>query len=194
MPGKVKESGQKLRLFHFSDDGGISEFAPRRPDVVPPRPPGREWLNDPLVWAIEEDFQFLYLFPRNCPRVLVWPKPDSTKQDQKVWMGSGGFRAVAYAEEDWLARIQSASIYRYELPGETFENLEDAGMWVSRWTVSPTGLSPVTDLPTRLADLRVDLRIVDSLLSIQPVWQTTLHVSSIRMRNAKERQGATHGH
>jgi hypothetical protein len=184
MPGKVKESGQKLRLFHFSDDGGISEFAPRRPDVVPPRPPGREWLNDRLVWAIEEAFQFLYLFPRNCPRVLVWPTPTSTEADRKVWMGSDEPRAVAYVEADWTARIQSASTYRYDLPSETFENLEDAGMWVSRRAVSPTGLSPVTDLPTRLADLRVDVRIVASLLSIQRVWKTTLHVSSIRLRNA----------
>ncbi len=194
MPRKVKERPENLRLFHFSGDGEISKFAPRRPDMLSPRPQGKAWLNGPLVWAIEEAFQFLYLFPRDCPRVLAWPNAGSTEQDQKVWIGSDGFRAVAYAEEDWLAQIQSATIFRYELPHETFENLEDAGMWVSRRVVKPVGVSRLDDLPARLANLRVDLRFVSSLLSIQPVWRTTLHVSGIRLRNAKEGQGFTHGH
>jgi hypothetical protein len=186
MPGKVKESRRRLRLFHFSEDGAIPEFVPRQPRILPQRPAGLDWLNDPLVWAIEDAFQFLYLFPRECPRILAWPKAGSIELDQKVWMGPGRFRAVAWIEADWLVRLQSTVVFRYQLPASSFENLDDAGMWVSRFPVKPVQVSRLDDLPGRLADSGVDLRIVGSLLSIQMIWQSTLHVSGIRLRNARQ--------
>ena len=42
----------------------------------------------------------------------------------------------------------------------------------------------VDDLPARLKQQDVDLRIVDSLLPLRAVWNTTLHASGIRLRNA----------
>jgi hypothetical protein len=175
-----------LRLFHFSEDGSIPEFVPRSPKVLPMRPHGGEGLNEPLVWAIEEEFQFLYLFPRDCPRVVVWPRLGSTKQDQIVWMRAKRFRAVAFIEADWLVRLQSAIIFRYEFPVLSFKNLDDAGMWISTQAVEPMGVSRLDRLPADLSGLDVDLRIVDSFLSIQEVWQSTLHVSALRLRNATQ--------
>lgn len=40
------------QLFHFSEDGDIQRFGPKRVQVPSTRAPGREWLNGPLVWAI----------------------------------------------------------------------------------------------------------------------------------------------
>jgi hypothetical protein len=69
------------RLFHFSEDATIESFVPRSVEVPTPRPPGDEWLNDPLVWAVTEDKQATYLFPRDCPRIVLWLTPTTTPYD-----------------------------------------------------------------------------------------------------------------
>ena len=60
-----------MRLFHFSDDPDISEFVPRPVLIPSQRPAGREWLNGPLVWAIEEEFDFV----GSEVSVSHWEKP-----------------------------------------------------------------------------------------------------------------------
>jgi len=67
-----------MRLFHFSDDPRIEVFEPRSPRVLAVRPSGQQWLNGPLVWAIDESHSILYLFPRECPRVVIWPTRQTT--------------------------------------------------------------------------------------------------------------------
>jgi hypothetical protein len=60
-----------MRVFHFSDDSAIATFEPR-PMLVPSKHTAEiEWLNGPLVWAIDESVDFMYLFPRHCPRILI---------------------------------------------------------------------------------------------------------------------------
>ena len=83
-----------------------------------------------------------------------------------------------------------ASLYRYDLPPETFETLDDAGMWISRAAVTPFGMKALFDLPAALAADDVDLRPLPSLAPLRDVWSTTLHVSGIRLRNAKDWPGA----
>src|SRR5580692_5650473 len=75
------------RLFHFSDDPAIAVFTPRPVRVPAERGPGREWLNGPLVWAIDEPRQPMYLFPRDCPRILLWLTPQTTEADKALWWG-----------------------------------------------------------------------------------------------------------
>ena len=77
-----------------------------------------------------------------------------------------------------------ARLYRYELPTEPFECLDDAGMWVSRQAVTPSAMTEVADLPAALADCDVELRAVDSLVPLRGVWSSSLHASGIRLRNA----------
>ena len=52
-------------LYHFSEEPDIPEFVPRA--VEASRPPGREWLNSPLVWAIDAWHAPCYLFPPGLP-------------------------------------------------------------------------------------------------------------------------------
>jgi cyclic pyranopterin phosphate synthase len=40
--------------------------------------------------------------------------------------------------------------------------------------------------PIAVHAVEVDLRVVDSLLPLKPLWETTLHTSGIRLRNARE--------
>jgi len=149
------------------------------------RSPGMEWLNGPLVWAIDEWHQAMYLFPRDCPRVLLWPKEESTQEDVDRYLGPSAARIVAYIESSWADTLENTSIYRYQLPTTTFEDLEDAGMFVSRVAVTPMATTRVEGLPERLASENVELRVVESLMPLRDVWNSTLHASGIRLRNAK---------
>lgn len=172
-----------MRLFHFSDDAAIERFEPRPVRVPSRRPAGREWLNGPLVWAIDEEREFMYLFPRDCPRILVWAKHDTLEEDRTDWLGA--WRAVAYVEQAWLDRLRNGTIYRYEMPTEAFEDLQDAGMWVARTTVVPTGFAVLSSLDLEFAPRGVKLRVVDSLKPLKSLWETSLHTSGIRLRNAR---------
>jgi len=125
----------------------------------------------------------MYLFPRDCPRILVWETERTTRADRTRWLGKSEARIVAHIEASWLERLQSASIERYELPATSFESLEDAGMWVSRSAVTPLAHETVRDLPAVLREQNVELRVLESLRSLEAAWSSSLHVSGIRLRN-----------
>ena len=173
-----------MRLFHFSDQGDLERFEPRRVAVASERPPGRDWLNGPLVWAIDEWHQPMYLFPRDCPRILVWPNATTTDADIKAWWGGRAARMIAHIEWSWFEAVKEGRLFRYELPATDFECLQDAGMWVSPLTVEPIAVDVITDLPNALRSCSVELRIVDDLTHLKGLWSTTLHASGIRLRNA----------
>jgi hypothetical protein len=173
-----------MRLFHFSDDPAIARFDPRPVRVPVERPAGQDWLNGPLVWAIDEWHSFLYLFPRECPRILLWPTATTTAADRERWLAGISGQAIAYIERAWAERLGTASIHRYELPAQTFEDVRDIGMWVSRSGVAPIRADHLSDLPARLAEQNVELRIVDRLTPLNDAWTSTVHASGIRLRNA----------
>lgn len=173
-----------MPLFHFSEEPGIRYFEPHPVRIPSSRPPGREWLNGPLVWAIDDWHQPMYLFPRECPRILIWPTADTTEDDRHRWWDGHAGSMIACIERGWLERLQKTRLYRYELPENSFECLDDAGMWVSRSAVAPTRMTMIEDLPAALRDNDVELRVMENLIPLRPVWATSLHVSGIRLRNA----------
>lgn len=175
-----------MRLFHFSDDPSIEVFEPRPVRVPSPRAPGMDWLNGPLVWAIDEWHQPLYLFPRDCPRILIWPVPETTPQDRASWWGERSARMVAHVEEAWRDRLGAARLYRYELPRRPFEPLNDAGMFVSPTPVEPLAVEMIDDLPSSLRACQVDLEILQSLRPLRGVWTSSMSASGIRLRNARD--------
>jgi uncharacterized protein DUF6886 len=150
-----------------------------------PRLPGREWLNGPLVWAIDAWHAPMYLFPRDCPRILMWAVERTTSHDQAQWLGDRDLRMVAYVERAWAERVRREPIHRYDMPPATFRSLDDAGMFVSREPVRPLAVETVSDLPAALRAEGVALRVVESLTPLREVWSSSLHVSGIRLRNAQ---------
>ena len=172
-------------LFHFSEDPTIAVFEPRPVRVPAERPPGRDWLNGPLVWAIDQLRQPMYFFPRDCPRVLLWRKPGTIAADlERWWRGDRRRRMLAHIEAAWLERVKTTSIYRYRFAADGFEDLDEAGMWVSRTTQTPLEVEPVGDLLAALEAANVELRVLPDLLSLKGVWESSLHASGIRLRNA----------
>ena len=172
------------RLFHFSEVGSIEKFVPKPVDVPSSREIGEEWLNGPLVWATDEEHQATYLFPRDCPRILVWPTSATTEDDKGLWWGERDCPMIAHVEWDWLKRIHDHTLYRYQLPPDTFRPIEDGWMWVSKEIVTPVGVDPIRDLLGALQELKVEVRLMDSLLPLRQLWTTSFHVSGIRLRNA----------
>ena len=175
-----------MRLFHFSDDPSIEEFVPRSVVVPSTRPAGQEWLNGPLVWAVGEHRQATYLFPRDCPRILLWLTDRTTGADRAQWWGDRDCRMLAHVEWAWLERIRTASLTRYELPVAAFEAVDGDWMWVSREAVRPVHVEPCGPLLDALAAERVELRVMERLLALRDVWSTSLHASGIRLRNAQD--------
>ncbi|HVN00556.1 MAG TPA: hypothetical protein VMT68_10110 [Caulobacteraceae bacterium] len=179
------------RLFHFSEDPNIELFEPRPVRVASVRAPGLEWLNGPLVWAIEAATQGLYLFPRECPRIVLWRTPETTAEDLDRWWGARDCRMIAHIEWRWFERLRTATIHRYEFATEGFEDLNDYGAWVSRSAQRPIAIEALTDLPAAMAAEGVELRIMPNLTPLRDVWSTSLHASGVRLRNATGWEGPT---
>lgn len=171
-------------LFHFSDDPGITRFVPRPLRRPGKRRAGQHWLNGPLIWAIDAAHTAHYLFPRDCPRIVVSRRADTTKQDIATHLGA--HQRIAYIEDIWRDRMRTTQLYRYSLPRGSFTPLDDAGMFVSRDAVTPTDMTPLTNLPTQLATQGVTLIPCQKLTGFQHLWDTTLHVSGMRLRNAQD--------
>lgn len=88
-------------------------------------------------------------------------------------------------EWDWLERLRTAELTCYTLPPETFEDLKDAGMWVSRQAVTPLERRRLADLPAALRAAGVELRVTETLTHLRPAWESSLHVSGVRLRHAR---------
>ena len=176
------------RLFHFSDNGTIKLFQPRPVRVPVKRPKGSEWLNGPLIWAIDEWHQPMYMFPKEYPRILLWRKENTTDRDIKKYFGASTSKMLAYIEKDWAAMLEKGLIHRYELPYHSFISLDDAGMWVSQKTIYPLETLTFLDLPKHLLQSDVELRVIPSLNVLKDAWNNSLHVNGIRLRNSKRPQ------
>jgi RimJ/RimL family protein N-acetyltransferase len=176
------------RLFHFSDDPAIDVFEPRPVRVPSPRPPGLDWLNGPLVWAVDAWHSPMFFFPRDCPRILIWRTPRTTEADlDHWWRGDRRRRMQAHIEAAWLDRVNTASLFRYKLDRAAFERVDDAGgpaYFVAREKVRPLRMQPVGDLVMALAAAEVELHVMDDLLPFNGAWTSTLHFSGSRLRNA----------
>jgi hypothetical protein len=57
-------------------------------------------------------------------------------------------------------------------------------MWVSCTEVAPLCMDALANLAAELKTRNVELRVVKSLVPLRNVWQTGLHASCIRLRNA----------
>ena len=171
-----------MNLYHFSEDPAIDIFQPRA--VEGSRPPEREWLNTPLVWAIDEWHAPAYLFPRDCPRILWWPLSSTTQDDLERYWERRDCRMVANIEWSWSARLASTTLFRYTFDATGFISIEDHGVHVSREAVQPLAVEPITDVLAALRGANVELRLLSSLTPLSQMWDTTLHVSGMRLRNA----------
>jgi hypothetical protein len=159
----------------LSEDPTIEVFHPHQSEL--------HALDEPLVRAVDTHYQWLYWFPRDCPRACFEANGDTTDEDVERWLDGDRSRRVGVIESAWLDRFRSAHVYAYRLPPDTFEPWDK--FFVSRETVAPLELVELGDLLARHAERGNELRVAPALY---PLWdkviETTLDFSGIRLRNA----------
>ena len=162
-------------LWHVSEDSTIDVFHPHHNEL--------HALDEPLVWAVDTRYSWLYWFPRDCPRACFNANEDTMDDDVERWLGGDRTLCVSIIEAGWLERFRSAHVYAYRLPAESFEPWDK--FYVSRETVVPLELVELGDLLSRHAEAGNELRIAPSLY---PLWdkvaESSLDFSGIRLRNA----------
>jgi hypothetical protein len=164
-------------LFHISEQPSIERFEPRP----------SEYTKESVVWAIHESRLCNYLLPRDCPRVTFYAGPRTSPADVERFLGSS--RAVVAVESGWYERLRSCRLYRYHMPPETFECVDQcAGYFVSRVPVVADRVEVLDDVMAELLRQHVELRIVPDLWPLRDAAvDSTLSYSLIRMRNARPR-------
>ena len=163
-------------LFHASEESDIKYFEPRISRT-----------GDALVWAVGEAHLHNYLLPRDCPRVCFWALPDTDPGAIDRFLGTTTSTFVLAVEKAWLDRIRQTELFLYELPGDSFEQLqEDIYYYTSRQAVTPIKVHRIDDLLSALVQRDVELRFVDSLWGLHhKVVESGLMFSGIRLRNAR---------
>jgi hypothetical protein len=167
-------------LYHFSEDPHITRFVPHVPRTNPE--------HRRAVWAIDAEHAPLYWFPRDCPRVTIWPLRTDDIGAFQARLATTAVRVHAI-ESGWLERMRSIPIYRYDFEPDGFYPWEDAnGQWICEGDVVPVAVNPVGDLLEAHAQAGIELRIVPSLWPLHDLaLERQFDFSIVRMRNVQPR-------
>ena len=167
-------------LYHFSEDPHIERFVPHVPRTNP--------SHAPAVWAIDGEHAPLYWFPRECPRVAIWPRRDADYPMFRERLVTSARRLHAI-ESGWLDRMRTARIYRYEFDPEGFVPWTQAdGQWISHSNVAPVGVGEVGDLLAAHENAAIELRRVPTLWPLADIALAgEFDFSLVRMHNAQPR-------
>ncbi len=169
-----------MKLYHFSEEPDITIFEPRKLDYR---------ANEPaMVWAIDEFHAPHYFFPRDCPRVCIWPKEDTTESDFNRFFGHSKTARIVAIEAGWFERVRTAHLFRYTFEPDHFTSYEpNAGYYTATQTVKPISVERMDDLLGSLIALGIELRITPSLMPLRDaILSSTVNFSMIRMKNAKQ--------
>ena len=170
-------------LYHFSEDPNIERFVPHVPRTNP--------THRAAVWAIDHDHAPLYWFPRDCPRVAIWPFEEDGLAAFRARFTTEARRLHAI-ESGWLERMRDAQIHRYEFAADGFVPWEQAnGQWVCEHEVAPISVTPVGDLLEAHAAAGIELRVTSSLWPLRDdAVDGPFDFSIVRMHNAQPRPGS----
>jgi hypothetical protein len=169
-----------MKLYHFSEEPDIKLFEPR---II------YKQTDEPAkVWTIDEFHAPHYYFPRECPRVCVWPKEDTSDQDMDIFFGMSKTNRMVAIENDWYEQVRHGRIYRYVFEAEDFELYEpNAGYYISTRSVKPVHVERIDDLIVTILQEGIELKVTPSLMPLKNrILESTMNFSMIRMRNANE--------
>lgn len=168
------------KLFHVSEEPGITRFDPR------PSPSELPGVTGNVVFAISNRLLHNYLLPRNCPRVTFYQSVDTTTADREKFWGNSTAEFIVIVESGWYQRIKEAKIYVYEFPTEDFTLIDEtAGYYVAYKAIVPISVNMEDDCIAALLEKNVELRFTPSLGRLaNQVIASSLSYSLIRMRNA----------
>ncbi|MFN8365629.1 MAG: hypothetical protein U0Y96_00140 [Candidatus Kapaibacterium sp.] len=170
-----------LRLFHISQDDSIDVFMPR------PSPSHFQGLSQDCVFAITDELQANYFFPRDCPRICIRIGSATTTNDAAEFFAHSIATSIIAIEHSWFETLCTTSLVQYEFDTTNFTELDaNAGYYISTKPEVPKVKRLLHNIPELLFRHNVELRIVPRLWKLQEaVVQSTLQFSCIRMRNAQ---------
>ncbi len=165
-------------VYHYSEDGGITRFAPHVPSANPSHPPA--------VWAMDAAHSPLYWFPRDCPRISVWANDEAQQATLTESFGTDASRICA-AESRWIEGIRSARVYRYAFDGAQFARwIEADGLYISDEVVHPRSVDVLDDLLALHAAAEIELRFTPRLGTLTDrMVASGLPFSFVRIRDAR---------
>ena len=168
-------------LLHFSEDPNIKVFVPH---IAP-----TSVETEALVWAVDEEYQPSYWFPRDCPRACCWDNGTPVSEAGRALIGASTAKRMHAIESVWLERMRECALFVYRFdPGPFVLHDTQSGFWVSRETVRPLSVEPVGDLLARHSQAGIELRVVDDFLPVcDAIIASGLGFSIIRRRNARPR-------
>ncbi|GIP49373.1 hypothetical protein IM700_010110 [Paenibacillus sp. DXFW5] len=165
-----------MKLYHFSDNPDIQRFEPRMIYEE----------TEAKVWAIDEFHAPHYFFPRECPRVCVWPEEYTTEADLNLFFCMSTTQRIIAIESAWYDQVSNGHIYRYSFNPDDFVLHEpNAGYYISSVSVVPSNVERIDDLIGSITDLGIEFRVTPSLKPLKDlVLKSSLNYSMIRLRNA----------
>lgn len=165
-------------VFHYSEDGTISRFAPHVPQTNPSHPPA--------VWAMDAEHSPLYWFPRDCPRISVWADDDAHRAILRDTFETDATRICA-CESHWVDGMRRARVYRYTFAGDGFAPSTGAqGQYISGEVVTPQSVEVLDDLMGLHAAAEVELRFTPKLGTLMDrMLASGLPFSFVRIRDAR---------
>ena len=167
------------QVLHFSEDPGITTFVPHVAATAQ--------QPEAYVWAVDGEQAPAYWFPRDCPRVLAWPRAETTDADRRFLLDA----RVHAIEYGWLPALRSVRLYAYRFDAEPFEPFgKSPHAMVATTVVTPLGpAEPVGDLLALHEAAGIQLRLVANLWAfMDEVVASSLAFSGIRLRYAKTRK------
>lgn len=145
-----------MKLYHFSSERNIEVFLPRVKSTRQDMPA--------VVWAIDDEHQFTFFVPRDCPRIIYTRSTDISEEDNNRFFGITASNIIMTVETGWFERIKNATLYRYELPPQSFTLLDEcAGYFISEETVTPSRMDIITNPLDLLIQMNIDIRFTPNL-------------------------------
>lgn len=169
-----------MRLFHVSEEATISQFVPR------PTPSQNAPLERPGVWAIAEETLWMYLVPRDCPRVAYRYCAEATAHDIATFLYGDLNKRVIAIEAAWFERCCSTTLYCYEFSDQHFSLYDKHALYyVAHTTIKPVAMSVMKQPLQALFERGIDVHMLAELWDLRElIVRTSLSWSIIRMRNA----------
>lgn len=168
------------QVLHFSENPRITRFAPHVAATAQ--------QPEPYVWAVDAEQAPAYWFPRDCPRVLAWPGPQTTAADRRLVL-DGRMHAIEYG---WLPALRTVRLYAYRFDAAAFRPFgsPQPHAMVATVPVTPLGpAEPVGDLLALHEAADIQFRLVANLWAVMDqIVASTLQFSGIRLRNAEPRE------
>ncbi|PYE50055.1 hypothetical protein HUB98_28715 [Paenibacillus barcinonensis] len=147
-------------LYHFSEEAHIDVFVPRAKQNQPDVPA--------VVWAIDEQHEYSYYFPRDCPRIVLRRNVEISDEHQDLFFKYTDADIIVTVESEWYSRIVNQTLHRYHFPEISFRLFDEtAGYYISDQVITPSCIERIDHLMDRLIARGVELRLTTNLYPLR---------------------------